>query len=258
MSERDDDFHVGWAPMPAPVAGALRKIVRGVFGVGALVAVLLVGGHGPFAGGAFEYGIEREAVGTIVADPVPALRVARPGRLAGHEVPVVSRWLLVAPGKQGADALVAGLVGKRVRARGTLIWRAGRTMFELTAPPVPLDEAPPPAETPDGRDEASVRLALAGEIVDSKCHWGVMVPGQGTTHRACAVRCLSGGIPPVFVARLDDGASLALLLLGRDGRPLGAEILPLVARPLRVTGQVRRLDDLLVLHADPGDFTDAP
>jgi len=37
---------------------------------------------------------------------------------------------------------------------------------------------------------------LVGEIVDSKCFLGVMNPGQLTTHRACAIRCISGGVRP--------------------------------------------------------------
>ena len=43
-------------------------------------------------------------------------------------------------------------------------------------------------------------MVVEGEIVDSKCHLGVMKPGEGPTHRDCAVRCLLGRIPPMFVA----------------------------------------------------------
>ena len=41
-------------------------------------------------------------------------------------------------------------------------------------------------------------FTLIGEIVDSKRYLGVMNPGNGKVHRDCAVRCLSGGIPPIF------------------------------------------------------------
>jgi hypothetical protein len=39
---------------------------------------------------------------------------------------------------------------------------------------------------------------------DSKCHSGVIDPGEGRTHRACAIRWFGGGIPPVLRARDDD------------------------------------------------------
>ncbi len=50
------------------------------------------------------------------------------------------------------------------------------------------------------------------------------------------------------------GAPVSLLLTGRDGRALNAEILDLVAEPLAVRGVVERQGALLVLHAEPGDF----
>jgi hypothetical protein len=51
---------------------------------------------------------------------------------------------------------------------------------------------------------------LIGEIVDSKCYLGVMNPGALIPHRACAIRCISGGIPPVLLVRQSD-RSAALL-----------------------------------------------
>jgi len=55
-------------------------------------------------------------------------------------------------------------------------------------------------------------VELTGEIVDSKCYLGVMNPGNGKVHRDCAVRCISGGIPPAFLVRDADGRSKILLL----------------------------------------------
>ena len=37
-------------------------------------------------------------------------------------------------------------------------------------------------------------VTLTGEIVDSKCFLGVMNPGNLKPHKACAIRCISGGI----------------------------------------------------------------
>jgi hypothetical protein len=198
---------------------------------------------------------------------MPTLRVERPGRVAGLDgapVPIVSRWLLVAPGKHGAQALIADQDGRRVRARGTLVYRDGQTMLELSGRPEPLLSGADSgraesagAEADAGEETAAIPLGpatLTGQIVDSKCYFGVMVPGEGRAHRACAIRCLSGGVPPVFRVRTLDGGELCLLLVGRDGRALNAEILPRVAETLRISGEVERLDDLLVLRAEPAEF----
>jgi hypothetical protein len=81
-----------------------------------------------------------------------------------------------------------------------------------------------------------------------------MVPGQGRVHRACAIRCLDGGIPPLFHVATDDGRDLALLLVGPDGEALGRAILDRVAEPLVATGELVRQGDLLVLRAAPADL----
>jgi hypothetical protein len=102
-----------------------------------------------------------------------------------------------------------------------------------------------------GPDEDLGPVTLTGEIVDSKCYSGVMNPGQGKVHRDCAVRCLSGGIPPAFLARDAAGQLRAPLLAGPGGRKLKREILDMVAEPVRVRGRLRRSAGLLILEADP-------
>ena len=126
--------------------------------------------------------------------------------------------------------------------RGTLIWRGGHTLLELL--PESLQAAPAPALAEE-RVAALGRRTLRGEIVDSKCFLGVMKPGTGKLHRACAVRCLSGGIPPAL--RTADGL---VLLLRADGRVPGREILPFVARSVTVTGALERHGDRLVLRME--------
>lgn len=95
---------------------------------------------------------------------------------------------------------------------------------------------------------------LVGEIVDSKCFLGVMNPGQLKPHKACAIRCISGGIPPVLLVRDETGTASTFLLVGGDGRPVGAELLDMVAEPLEITGVVRRTGDMLTLAAEPSDY----
>jgi hypothetical protein len=146
--------------------------------------------------------------------------------------------------------------GQAVSLRGTLIFRGNQTMIEA------LPDSIKPLEHPDARllsaaDAQPVSLGqqtLVGEIVDSKCFLGVMNPGQLTPHRACAIRCISGGCPPVLLVRQNNGTALYFLLVAKDGSPVNKQVLDMVAEPLQVTGEVVRQGGLLILRADPTTY----
>jgi hypothetical protein len=107
-----------------------------------------------------------------------------------------------------------------------------------------IDPKPTVQETT--RDLGAV--TVNGEIVDSKCYLGVMNPGQGKVHRDCAARCLSGGIPPIFVST--DGHE-QLLLVGLDGRALGRDALrEFIAEPITIRGDLLQLGDSRLLKID--------
>ena len=103
-----------------------------------------------------------------------------------------------------------------------------------------------------------MRRTLRGEIVDSKCFVGVMKPGRGKVHRACATLCIRGGIPPLLVVAEDGGALAYYLLVGPDGRTLDPIAAGLVAEPIEITGDVIELDDLRVLKATPAHIRRLP
>src|SRR5262249_23628955 len=151
-------------------------------------------GQMPFANSYFEFGKVRDFEGIVVGRPYPSLLVSRPGQLDKEEK--TSDYLLVAPGKHGADDLVRNFVAKNVRLRGQLNYRDGRTMVEIEPGSI-HETGTQSAEQENIRSLGA--LSLIGEIVDSKCYLGVMNPGRGKVHRDCASRCLSGGIPPLFV-----------------------------------------------------------
>jgi hypothetical protein len=99
-----------------------------------------------------------------------------------------------------------------------------------------------------------VRLGPAtvdGVIADSKCWLGAMNPGEGKIHRDCAVRCLSGGLPPLLLGAGPEGKNF--WLAGPGGGPIEAKILDRVAEPLRLRGEVVRFDDQLVLEVESDD-----
>src|SRR6266704_2316787 len=239
-----NDFYVGYLPKaPTAVARFVRKVII-VLGLLAVTAVLvLVVGQMPFASSAFEYGKLRSFEGVVVTQPFPTLLVARPGAIGQQDK--YSRYLLVAPGKHGADDLVATFDGKQVRLQGQLIYREGGTMVEIAPGSIAvIDAAPADQETTRDLGAASV----TGEIVDSKCYLGVMNPGQGKVHRDCAARCLSGGIPPIFVTA-DEHEQF--LLVGLDGRALERDALrEFVGEPMTIRGELLQQGESQLLRID--------
>lgn len=249
-----DEFFIGYAPpLPARLSTFVTRVVAiGAAGV-ALAAAAIAAGHVRLEGGVFEFGTVRPATGTIVARPYPALieDTAAAGRPVGGRP-----WrLLVAEGKHGADALVHGLDGARVRLEATRIERSGLRMLEVRAGSI-VRTAGPAAEAPGGDAVAAGDpITLRGEIVDSKCHLGVMTPGDGRTHTACASLCLRGGIPPALLVRDRAGRATLYLLEAPTGASLSAAAADAAGEPLDVRGVVGQRGAWQVLRTDPASWT---
>src|SRR6266849_1057451 len=247
-----NDFYVGYLPKaPTALAGFVRKVII-VLGLLALTAALvLVIGQKPFADSAFEYGKVRSFEGVVETRPFPTLLVERPGEVGQQEK--YSRYLLVAPGKHGADDFAASFDGKQVRLQGQLIYRDGATMVEIAPGSIAVVDAAPAVQEATG-DLGTV--TVTGEIVDSKCYLGVMNPGQGKVHRDCAARCLSGGTPPIFVTN-NGGAQF--LLVDQEGRALGHDALrEFVAEPITIRGELLQTGSTQLLMIDPRALRHTP
>jgi hypothetical protein len=247
-----NDFYVGYLPKaPTALARFVRKVIILLGLLAVTAALVLVVGQMPFASSAFEYGKLRSFEGVVVTQPFPTLLVARPGAIGQQDK--YSRYLLVAPGKHGADDLVATFDGKQVRLQGQLIYREGGTMVEIAPGSIAVIDATPTVQATT-RDLGTV--TLTGEIVDSKCYLGVMNPGQGKVHRDCAARCLSGGIPPIFITT--DGHE-QFLLVGLDGRALGRDALrEFIGEPITIRGEVLARGDSRFLGIEPRSFRHTP
>jgi hypothetical protein len=241
-----NDFYIGYLPKaPEGLARFLRRVIAALGVLAISIALLLVMKQMRFANSIFEYGKMRGFEGTIATAPYPSLLVERPG-MAGPQSKY-SRYLLVAPGKHGADGLVAGFDGKKVRVQGQLIYREGGTMVEITPGSITLLDTVP-ADQESTRDLGAV--TVTGEIVDSKCYLGVMNPGQGKVHRDCAARCLSGGVPPIFVT--SNGVD-QFLLVDPEGHALGHDALrEFVAEPITIHGELLQRGEsrLLMINAN--------
>lgn len=240
-----NDFYIGYLPKaPTALARFVRRVIIVLGLLAVTTALVLVVGQMPFANSAFEYGKLRNFEGVVVTQPFPTLLVTRPGQPGQQDK--YSRYLLVAPGKHGAEDLVATFDGKQVRLQGQLIYREDGTMVEITPGSIAVMDTASAAQAPT-RDLGTV--TVTGEIVDSKCYLGVMNPGQGKVHRDCAARCLSGGIPPMFVTT--DGRE-QFLVVGPDGRALGRDALrEFIAEPIQIQGERLETGSMQLLKIDP-------
>ncbi len=237
-----EPFYIGYQPQ-APVALRrwLRKVIVVLLAFAAVAALLLAFGFQRLPLSVFEFGVEREYVGVIRAQPYPSLLVIRESKL--------DQYLLVARGKHAAE--VSAFVGQTVKLRGALITRDGLRMLEINPSAIERINESSTAALPN---EALGRFTFVGEIVDSKCYLGVMNPGHTKPHRECAVRCISGGVPPLFLACDSQGADIALQLANAQGEPLSNEVLDFVAEPIQITGEVSRQGEWLTLRANPNSY----
>ena len=234
------DFYVGYQPeAPTGLARFVRATVAVVFVSGLGLVVAFAVAQQTYQSASFEFGRTRVIEGVVRAHPYPMLEVSRPG------TETVSRYILAATGKWGAQATGDRLDGQRARISGTLAYRDNLTVLEIaSADGLGAASAPAKSGQPQGR------YRLVGEIVDSKCYVGVMNPGRGATHRGCAVRCLNGGLTPMMVVRGPGESSLHLVVTGADGRPL-PHIDRWAGRTVVLEGQVETVDDLWFIRVGP-------
>lgn len=247
-----EDMFVGWAKAPA---------VDRRFLLGALPFGLLAGGGASWllarelddpGAGAWLKHATHKVTGLLVTAPYPLIRV--PDANAPFGMRTV---LLVAQGKCTSSLDFGGNDAMAVAASGALIQRKDRQMLE--APPF-LDKWLKPVEiefAPEIANPSPVSLGgarLGGAIMDSKCFFGVMRPGRGKTHKACASLCIRGGVPPSFWVRTRDGRESVMLMTDADGGPMPMDILPLVADPVEAEGEIVRVGDLLQFRADASDY----
>jgi hypothetical protein len=231
----ESEFYVGYLPIPGGLKKTVRRVVVALVFLAAAAAVVLVAGQRPFAASMFEFQQYRDFRGTLLAQPYPALLIS------GQGLP----WLLVGPGKHGAGDL-QGLDGREVQLKGERIFRGDDHMIELVPGSLRAGTSADAAGTSTELTDVQLTdVQLTGEIVDSKCYFGVMNPGNGKVHRDCAVRCISGGVPPAFLVR-DAGGRTMTLVLANLQRPL----LDHVGEPVTLRGRLTRSAGKLTLSVE--------
>lgn len=184
--------------------------------------------------------------GLLTTEPYPVLH-----RITEENTASTESVMLVAIGKHDAKPLASAHAGKLVSVSGYSISRGGWLMLELdSTDDIKLlpDQSGAITATAKLSTTALGSVTLTGEIMDSKCVLGVMKPGSGLVHKACAELCLLGGIPPMLVIKDQQNRKFGYLLTHSDGRSASTELAPMAAESVTVSGQLEQQGDMLYLR----------
>ncbi|MFA8300315.1 MAG: hypothetical protein ACEPOV_09155 [Hyphomicrobiales bacterium] len=249
-----DEFFIGWEKkIPKNNLKFLRKSITLIFIITIIVSAAYSLSQKKFPNSKNELGYFKQISGVIYEYPVPLLKV----KLDDNNY---QSFLLVGSGKHNAYKTISHIKSQidgdissyKVRLNATPIFYDGKVLVEIPLIQNTMDTISPLNEPYPDRDIVDMGFVeLKGQIIDPKCYFGLMKPAEGKIHRSCAIRCISGGIPPVLKIQNKEGISEYFIILGKNGQPINKLILNNVAIPVLVKGQLQKVDDWFVLKVDP-------
>lgn len=255
-----NEFYIGYfANAPKGIVVFVRGLIVALFAIAIVVAFGISSGQKFISNGSYEYGELTELEGLLYDAPVPFLKVSAGKDIQGNEV--YKNILLINYGKFGADYSLSVIKDKinkplaevKVKIRGTLIYHNGITLLELTE----KENAYQSDSKIDNESHYAHQITqrgnttLAGEIIDPKCYFGSMKPGQGKPHRSCAGLCIAGGIPPMFVVQNEAQQADYYLILGENGEQINQEVIKHIASPRTISGRIESFDEWNVIYINP-------
>jgi hypothetical protein len=252
--KKNDEFYVSYikGSLGYETKRTLKRFALSAITVIIVAAVVFSFSQNPFKNATFELLSETKITGTYHENPYPMLRV----QVAEN---TFKNILLLGFGKSSANPFLEQikneakyLNGKTLSIEGNLIYYNGKTLIQITDEEKVTLETKKKSKTP-AKDIIS-KMTLQGEIIDPKCYFGVMKPGKGKIHRSCAVRCISGGVPPVLVTTDNNSISEYYLLTDLKGNSINNDILPYIGKPAQIKGIVEKMEDWYVMKIDVSDI----
>ncbi|NER16083.1 hypothetical protein [Spongiivirga citrea] len=252
--KKNDEFYVSYidrslGPKTKTTLKRFSIIALATIVIGALLFSFF---QKPFKNSTFELTSATNITGTYYEKPYPMLRV----EVAEN---TFKNILLLGFGKSSANPYleklqkeVKDLNGKNVSIEGNLIYYNGKTLIQITDDEKVILESSSKKRLPE--KEVISKMTLTGEIIDPKCYFGVMKPGKGKIHRSCAVRCVSGGIPPVLATTDKNNISEYFLITDLNGKPINKDILEYIGKPSEITGIVEKMEDWSIIKIQVSDI----
>jgi hypothetical protein len=251
MTRKDDDFFIGWGPTPPIDRRFLLLASLGLVTAAAGAGVLIASEQAAPGTGTWNPDDERDWPGQLVRAPYPMLRTR-----AIDGTPRTA--YLVSSNKLGVQNRLGSQADGPVIVRGSLIARGANAMIAVNDGDSWRRATSPEAVGTGLTDWQALdagTVSYAGEILDSKCWFGAMQPGQGKQHKSCAALCIRGGLPPVFCPEaLCGAAESAPLLTDAAGNPHGPGLLPLVADAVLASGRIVQIGDVRQFRVALGDI----
>ncbi|MEP7109341.1 MAG: hypothetical protein ABI760_15210 [Ferruginibacter sp.] len=254
----EDAFYIGWMPKaPFSIADHVKKLLFILFPLALVIGLLIASFQKKFSTANFEFGKLTEVKGIYFNKPVPVIKV-----ICGKDSWGNASFLtipLVGYGKYGAETALMEIERQKnislnqmeLTLRGTLLYSDGKTLLQVNKDDNPLVSIGQKADaslTPRQKD-MGVQI-IKGEIVDPKCFFGVMKPGEGKVHRDCAIRCILGGIPPVLKVMNTKGEKNYYLIAGPAGEKMNKAVQDFVAEPVAITAKIIQQDDWIILYVN--------
>lgn len=248
------------AVAPGKLSKFRRVIVACLLIAVCVIAFILSTQQKKFSTANFEFGQLTAITGTYQSFPVPSIRTTSYADMFGTKTSLTIP--LVGYGKTGAASTIATLEqqnnisfdNKTITLTGTLLYSDGKALLQVDEHDHPLVSISKNAPVPDRHEIKELGVVqLTGEILDPKCYFGVMKPGQGKPHKDCAIRCIEGGINPVFMTRNKQGEASYFLLCTSGNKPVSSLIKNHIAEPVTLTARRQQYDDWTILYIDQAD-----
>ncbi len=247
MDKKSDDFYVGYIGKSQQLRNFYQTLVP-------LIVLLVLGAlfwilssQENSAGGFWDVDRPIKLTGKLVTKPYPTLITQHQSEHGFRSV------MIVGEGKDAASAWAKPFDAMHVSITGNLIHAGGWELLEISSPDsIEVTQSSSTSVLPVKQPLSQV--SIKGEIVDSKCFLGVMRPGEGKVHKACAGLCLMGGMPPILVVKNDSGQRAGYLLTTHENTSASRIVVPYVAEPVEVMGNVERYGDLLRLKILPNSI----
>lgn len=254
---QNDEFYIGWmAKAPKSFSAWIKKYLFVLLSLVIVLGILLALSQKKFSTGNFEFGTLTQVKGVYFSKPVPVLKVVDGKDIWGNANYITVP--LIGFGKHGADGVIADLEkekkilleGKEISLKGTLLYNDGKLLMQIDGNDQPLVNIANGIATP-GRLQETKEIGvidIKGEIVDPKCFFGVMKPGEGKPHKECAIRCILGGIPPVLKVTDETGKQNYYLIVGSNGEKMNEAVQDYVASPVTIHAKAVEYGDWIVLY----------
>ncbi len=271
-----DDFFIGWSGSNKKTVLFTSKITAFcLLGLLIITSVVLVSQQKRISTFQIDYNHVKEMEGWLENNPVPMITIVDGKDANGN--PLFKSILLVDAFKKGAGETVskvmAGAEKKYVHLTGYLSNNyiscvsesinnkdaasicteciIGTTQFplmEIEKGFYSFKAAKAPLDLPI-KGFTKIDTVINGEIIDPKCYFGAMNPGQGKTHISCAVRCISGGIMPILKYDIK-GIEHYAILIGTNGEVINKKVIKFIGIPIEVKGKKTMFNNWEILYVN--------